>query len=110
MTSTQKRKLIKSISISKARSWWKSASNNWNRFDALVEALNSNDEKRQVKALFYLRNGKTRCKGLTNTTYKLRMEETVSKLARVDLNRVSENAKLILLDTELRWLSLKPVD
>ena len=56
ISTPEKRSLIKDLSIKKANDWWKKESKNWNRLDALVNALKSDDEKRQVKALFYIRN------------------------------------------------------
>ena len=104
------RNLIRDMGISNAKEWWEHASGNWTRINALAEALESNDEKRQAKALFYLRNGKTRCPGLNKSYYKVHFENTVIELSKVNLDRISENAKLLLLDTNLDWLSLKPID
>jgi hypothetical protein len=108
MNALEKRELIKSLSIKRTRDWWKNNSASFNRLSALVEALTSSDEKRQVKALFYLRNGKTSCHGLDKTFYKNNLENIIANLAKVDLKRVSEHAKLILFDKEYEWLSLKP--
>ena len=107
MTAPEKRRLIKSLSIKKAQSWWKQQSDSWNRLDALVSALQSTDEKCQVKALFYIRNGKTRCSGLTKTFYQDNIENIIRELSKVDLKRVSENAKLIILDIDFEWLEMK---
>jgi hypothetical protein len=78
--------------------------------DALEQALSSNDEKCQVKALFYLRNGKTQCRGLNQKFYKSHFDKVIAKLTGSTTNRVSENAKLIMLDSDFDWLSLKPVN
>ena len=107
---TGKRKLIRTLSIERVKNWRQNASAEWNRLNALEEALKSQDEKCQVKALFYLRNGKTRCAGLNENFYKTQLESTVMKLTRVTLGRVSENAKLIMLDSDFDWLRIKPVD
>ena len=107
MTTDEKRKLIRSISIDRARNWWNKNSSGWKRLDALSDALSGNDEKRQVKALFYLRNGVTTCSGLSGDIYRTKLENLVIKLSRVDLSRVSENAKLILLDTDMEWMTIK---
>ncbi|MBN1145486.1 MAG: hypothetical protein JXA72_13735 [Bacteroidales bacterium] len=107
---TEKRKLIRTLSIEKAKKWWQAVAKPWNRLTALELSLKSTDEKRQVKALFYMRNGKTACKGLTQKFYKSKLEKTVMKLSKSETNRVSENAKLIMLDSDFDWLSLKPVN
>jgi hypothetical protein len=110
LTESGKRKLIRSLSIERVKEWWKSDSLRWNRLNALEYALNSQDEKCQVKALFYMRNGKTRCSGLDEKYYKSHLEQVVMKLSKESLNRVSENAKLIMLDNDFEWLSIKPVN
>lgn len=106
-STAEKRKMILALSRKKAASWWKNESEDWSRLDALTEALNSNDEKRQVKALFYLRNGKTKCSGLDMSVYESKIKERIKELAKVKLQRVSEHAKLILLDADLDWLKMK---
>jgi hypothetical protein len=110
LTIAGKRKLIRTLSIQQAKEWWGKASEGWSRLNAIEEALKSQDEKRIVKALFYLRNGKTLCKGLTKNFYKTRLESRILQLSKHELNRVSENAKLILLDNDFDWLSIKTVD
>ena len=89
LTVSGKRKLIRTLSIDKTKKWWNHASEGWNRLNAIQEALNSQDEKCQVKALFYLRNGRTQCTGLTEKYYKSHLESTIRKLARIDQGRVS---------------------
>lgn len=110
LTVSGKRKLIRTLSIEQVNNWWKTAAESWNRLEALESALNSEDEKCQVKALFYMRNGKTKCNGLNERFYKTRLENSVKKLSKVDLGRVSEHAKLIMLDSDFDWLAIKPVD
>jgi hypothetical protein len=110
MSVSEKRKLIRSLSIKKAQEWWNRNSGNWNRLDALVESLQSADEKCQVKALFYIRNGKTMCTGLTQAFYQARLETIIRELAKNELKRISENAKLILMDVDFEWLELKSVN
>jgi len=110
MSASEKRKLIRSLSIKKAQEWWSRNSGHWNRLDALVESLQSADEKCQAKALFYMRNGKTQCTGLTKAFYQARLEPMIRELAKNDLKRISENAKLILMDMDFEWLELKTVN
>lgn len=102
-----KRELIKKLSIEAAQKWWDEAGKSWNRLDALINALGSEDEKRQAKALFYIRNGKTSCSGLTNEVYKSKFEELIVELSKSQLRRISEQAKLIILDTDFEWMKLK---
>ena len=79
----------------------------WNRLDALETSLKSSDEKQQVKALFYIRNGKTFCDGLDKNFYKNKLKDTIEKLSKSSTSRVSENAKLIMLDENFEWLLIK---
>jgi hypothetical protein len=104
-----KRALICTLSIEKARVWWQATSKQWNRLASLEQGLNSKDEKSQVKALFYLRNGKTACKGLSQKFYKSKLSKLIENLSKSTTNRVSENAKLIMLDSDYSWLMIKPV-
>ncbi|MFO7656928.1 MAG: hypothetical protein R6W78_07660 [Bacteroidales bacterium] len=108
-TDKEKRELVKELSIEAAKLWWASEGDDWNRLDAIVEALESDDEKRQAKALFYLRNGKTACTGLTIEVYKDRIQTVVNELSKSPLKRISEQAKLIMLDTDYDWMKLKVV-
>jgi len=110
LTASGKRRLIRSLSIEQVNNWWKTVAASWNRLDALENALNSKDEKCQVKALFYMRYGITKCKGLNERYYRTRLDNSIKKLSRVDLGRVSEHAKLIMLDSDFDWLAIKPVD
>jgi hypothetical protein len=110
MDEEAKREAMRSLSIEKAKSWWQISSKQWNRLSALEQALVSTDETCQVKALFYLRNGRTSCKGLTQKYYRSKMAKTVEKLSKAETSRVSENAKLIMLDSDFSWLSIKPVN
>lgn len=103
------RGLIKDMSIKKAIQWWEKESTGWNRLSALVGALRSDDEKRQVKALFYIRNGRTQCTGLTKSYYRRNIHHIVNELSKVQIKRVSEHAKLILLDTNYEWLKMKQI-
>ncbi len=109
-TESQLRELIKKLSVEKAEQWYGLKGENWSRLDALKEALKSYDEKRQVKALFYLRNGKTKCNGLSRDSYKTQLEGLIENLSKVGIKRISENAKLILLDDKFDWLSIKQAD
>jgi|WetSurMetagenome_2_1015567.scaffolds.fasta_scaffold129993_3 hypothetical protein len=106
----EKRALIRSLSVEKVKRWWPSVSKQWSRLAALEQALNSSDEKSQVMALFYLRNGNTACKGLDQKFYRLHLAKVVERLSKAQTNRVSENAKLIMLDNDFTWLTLKPVN
>lgn len=110
LSEDEKRMLIRSKSIEKAKAWWPEASKQWTRLSALQQALSGTDEISQVKALFYLRNGRSQCTGLTQKYYKLKLAGIVERLTKSKTDRISENAKLIMLDSDFSWLALKLVD
>ena len=107
MSTAEIRKVISDLSIKKAKEWWKEEGTGWTRLNALVSALKSYDEKRQVKALFYIRNGDTKCTGLTKEYYIDNISKEIVRLSASDTQRISENAKLILFDTKFMWLEPK---
>lgn len=104
---SQLRGLIHKLSVKNAKDWWKHEVNGWTRLNALVDALKSFDEKRQVKALFYMRNGTTACKGLTKDYYIDNISKEIVRLGSSDTKRVSEHARLILFDSKFTWLDNK---
>jgi post-segregation antitoxin (ccd killing protein) len=107
ISTTELRKVILQLSVKKAQTWWQEKAEGWTRLNALVDALKSFDEKRQVKALFYIRNGDTKCTGLTKDYYIENISKEIVRLSGSDTQRISENARLILFDTKLIWLEAK---
>lgn len=101
------RAIAQKLSIDAVKDWWDEEGDSWNRLDALVKALKSFDEKRQVKALFYMRNGETKCDGLTKEFYYEEISKEIVRLSGSSVQRISEHAKLILLDSKLEWLTMK---
>ena len=106
-TEAELRNVIYKLSIANAKEWWTTYGNTWNRLDALVDALKSYDEKRQVKALFYMRNGDTKCTGLTKDYYIENISKEIVRLSSSDTQRVSEHARLVLYDNKFLWLENK---
>ena len=106
-TEAELRDVIYKLSIANAKEWWMTYGSTWNRLDALVDALKSYDEKRQVKALFYMRNGDTKCTGLTKDYYIENLSKEIVRLSSSDTQRVSEHARLILYDNKFLWLENK---
>ncbi len=104
------RNTILKLSIMNAKEWWRTYGSSWTRLEALVEALKSFDEKRQVKALFYMRNGDTKCTGLTKEYYIEYISKEIVRLSTSDTQRVSEHARLILYDTKFIWLKNKNME
>lgn len=101
------RELAQKLSVASVKDWWETEGSEWSRLNALVAALKSFDEKRQVKALFYMRNSVTKCDGLTKEFYYEEVSKEIVRLSGSDVQRISEHAKLILLDSKLDWLDMK---
>jgi hypothetical protein len=101
------RRLIHKLSVKKAKEWWEQNGDSWTRLQALVDALQSFDEKRQVKALFYIRNGSTKCTGLTKDFYIDNISKEIVRMSSSDTKRISEHARFILFDTKFEWLDNK---
>lgn len=101
------RRLIHKLSIENVKDWWDQNKDTWTRLQALVDALQSFDEKRQVKALFYIRNGSTKCTGLTKDFYIDNISKEIVRMSSSDTKRISEHARFILFDTKFEWLENK---
>jgi hypothetical protein len=101
------RNMILELGVNSAKNWWQNEYTSWTRIKALEDALKSYDEKRQVKALFYMRNGDTRCTGLTIDYYVENIEKEIERHSLSETKRISENARLILFDTKFNWLENK---
>ena len=102
------RKTLMKLSLLKVNKWWDKEKDSWNRLSALLAALQSYDEIRNIKALFYIRNGRTLCPGLTKDYYIEEISREIVRLSGSEIKRISENAKLILLDVKYEWLEIKP--
>lgn len=105
----QLQQIIIDQSIVAVEKWWATVESSWSRLEALYNALVSYDEKRQVKALFYLRNGKTKCSGLSKDYYIDKLYREIVRLSSSEVGRVSEHASFIMLDIKFDWLSIKPM-
>lgn len=106
-TVAELRRMIYKLSIKNVKEWWEQEQDSWTRLEALVEALQSFDEKRQVKALFYIRNGTTACTGLTKDFYIDNISKEIVRMSSSDIKRISEHARFILFDTKFEWLDNK---
>jgi hypothetical protein len=101
------RQISLELAVNAAQNWWEEEGDNWSRLTSLVEALRSFDEKRQVMALFYLRNGITKCDGLTRDYYFQEISKEIVRLNSSEVQRISEHAGQILSDRKLEWLDMK---
>lgn len=101
------RSIVQNLAVKKTKDWWQTEGAKFTRLESLLLALRSFDEKCQVKALFYMRNGSTKCDGLSKDYYFNELIKEVGRLSSSDVQRISEHAKLILLDSKFEWLDLK---
>ena len=103
-------RLIHKLSVKAAKDWWADEKDDWTRIEGLQDALKSFDEKRQVKALFYIRNGTTKCTNLTKEFYYNNISKEIVRLSGSETLRVAEHARWILFDSKLTWLDNKGAD
>ncbi|MBN2484457.1 MAG: hypothetical protein JXB34_00650 [Bacteroidales bacterium] len=101
------RLVVLKLAVNQVKEWWKENGQNFSRLNLLLQALRSFDEKEQVRALFYMRNGVTSCDGLSRDFYYDELIKEVGRLSGSEVQRISEHAKLILMDTKFEWLELK---
>jgi hypothetical protein len=80
----------------KVENWWSTNQNNWTRFKALKNALQSKNTNRQLNALNYLRFGKTQCAGLTQASYEKELKPLVQWIKRKGRSGSKAQAKLLL--------------
>lgn len=92
-------RLMLADSVSK---WWDKNKGAWTRYDALKNALSSENEQRQEKALHYLRFGKTKCDGLTLEKYNSEIKPLVKKIAKGESSE-AEQAQLLLDEGKPAW-------
>ena len=101
------KKRIRAEVVSRAKAWWQKAGGSWNRFDALLEALRSDDPVRQLWSLNWIRHGKTRCDGLNMESFKKYIVPEAKRLMKSKDESVREQAKDLLEDDEGWWLKYK---
>lgn len=96
------REIFRSDATKRATEWWKATSNDWSRFQCLLEALRSEDPIRQSFAVHWLRFGKTRCEGLNRQTYEQRVRPEIERLAESNDEHLGRQAKLLLEGSTVR--------
>ena len=79
---------MKNMAIKKAKEWWMNESNDWTRLKGIIDALHSNDSRRQIIALQYLKSGESRCKGLTIESYLDELKSRITYLSKSKINRI----------------------
>ncbi|MCL1938526.1 MAG: hypothetical protein FWF52_09060 [Candidatus Azobacteroides sp.] len=106
---TSRQKLIeyRLMLANQVSEWWNENKDTWTRFNAIKEALSSNDEERQILVLHYLRFGKTKCDGLTLENYLSELEPLVKKIKQNESERAKLQANHLLDDKEYDWFKIK---
>jgi hypothetical protein len=91
----------------KVEKWWGANHNNWTRFKAIKDALESDNSNRQYDALCYLNFGESKCPGLTKESFENELKPLVKKIRRNGKDGADEQAKELLRDKEFYWLTIK---
>ena len=95
------------LAVARAKVWWQQANRNWNRFDAILEALRSEDPVRQFWTLYWIRSGKTKCARLHKESFKREIEPEVRRFLNSGTQGVRDEAKYVLEDRRYLWLKDK---
>jgi hypothetical protein len=93
--------------VRRAKDWWAGQGGSWRRFDELLRALRSDDSVRQVRALQWVRNGDTRCEGLSVQSYNQFILPEVKRLSGSADEGVRTEAGYLLEDKEGWWYKSK---
>jgi hypothetical protein len=97
------------MAVERAQTWWKTAKGSWTRLRGLIEALKSENVRRQISAILYLRHSVDPCEGLEPGTFDKTIRPIVRQLADSKNQEVSEQACLLLDDNEYWWWRWKDV-
>ena len=101
------KKQARAIAVSRAKTWWQTTGQSWNRFNALLDALRSDNPNRQGGALGWVRYGKTKCDGLTLESFNKYILPEAKRLANSTDESVRVQAKHLVKDKEGWWLKYK---
>jgi hypothetical protein len=94
------KKQLRAEAVARVKAWWRNASASWNRFDAILEALRSDDPVRQLWTLNWIRHGKTKCDGLTVEGFKKYIVPEATRLLKSKDEGVRDQAKYLLEQKE----------
>ncbi len=96
-------RLMLADSVSK---WWGRNKDTWTRYNALKDALSSNNVQQHSGALNFLRFDETKCEGLTLDRYKDELKPLVEKI-KASKNEEADQAQYLLDDKEFYWFKIK---
>ncbi|WP_118976714.1 hypothetical protein [Taibaiella koreensis] len=89
-----------------AAGWWEKHKRNWSRYDALKEALASNDAQRQEAALDFLNDGSVNVEGLSLDKYESELKPLLEKI-KASNNEGAERVVELLDDEKHEWYTKK---
>lgn len=107
MTPDELREEMRKMAVKKAENWWLNESTDWKRLHGIIDALHSDDSRRQILALQYLKSGESSCKGLTIETYLDELKGRIKYLSKSKIKRISEQAIFILSDNDFEFIRIK---
>ncbi|MEZ5429028.1 MAG: hypothetical protein R2747_22470 [Pyrinomonadaceae bacterium] len=90
------KKQARAAAVKKAKEWWENSSSQWKRFDAIVEGLKSDDADLQYRIFQWLRNGDTKCEGLSLESFDKLILPEVERLAKSENENIRKEAELLL--------------
>jgi hypothetical protein len=104
------RKKRRAEACSRAKAWSQKSAGSWSRFDAVLEALRSDDPERQFWTFQWMRNGSTPCDGLNMDSFNKHILPEVERLSKSSDERVRDEVRLLLKDKAGYWLKRKTPD
>lgn len=87
--------------------WWKEAQGRWTRLEGLIDAMRSGDPDRQIRTISWIRNGDTRCDGLTSQYFECRISPLIQDLSVSENEVLRSQCRLLLEDDEGYWRKRK---
>lgn len=106
LTGTKKTEL--QATIKKVQDWWGLNNLEWDRKNAIIDALNSNNINRQSHAIQFLRHGDICIEGLNIQFHESRIQPIIKRLVKSESERIAEDAQLLIDDasepkSEILW-------
>jgi hypothetical protein len=107
MSPDELREEMKKMAIKKAKDWWANESTDWKRLSGIIDALHSDDIRRQILALKYLKSGESPCNGLSIEAYLDELKGRITYLSKSKINRISEYSIYIINDSDFEFIRIK---
>lgn len=98
------KKHARAAAVKKAGDWWQKAGKPWKRFDEIVAGLKGSDNALQYRIFQWLRNGKTKCDGLTLESFDKLLLPEVKRLSKSANKNIREEANLLIeANSKEKW-------